>query len=128
MRTEAARAETADGVDLRDAGVVEAAERLRLLLEAPQDLGTRDFGAQDLQRDAATRLVLLGLEHRADPARAEATEDPVVVDALGYPGLALVHAGWPPPLDPRCGGGTSGALGALEPCNTFAARAARRTT
>jgi hypothetical protein len=36
--------------------------------------------AEHLERDAATGLLLLGLEHRAHAALAKLTQDPVAVD------------------------------------------------
>ena len=51
-------------VDLRDAGVLQPAERLRFLFEAAQQLTADKAGLDDLQGDGAARLLLLGLDTR----------------------------------------------------------------
>ena len=55
-------------VDLRDAGMLQPAQRLRLLLEAAQHLGAGPGGLDHFERDTAPGLVLLGLVDRAHSA------------------------------------------------------------
>ena len=68
-------------VDLRDAGMLQPAKRLRLLLEPAQHLGAGPGGLNHLERDSAPRLVLLGLVDRAHPALAQQAHDAVTPDA-----------------------------------------------
>jgi hypothetical protein len=64
-------------VDLRDTGVMEAAERLEFLVEAAEEFGAGPGGLDDLQRNSPTRSVLLGLIHRSHPALAQQANNPV---------------------------------------------------
>ena len=62
-------------VDLRDAGMMQAAQRLGLVLEAPQQLRAGQPGLDRLDRHAAAGLVLLGLVDRPHAPLAEQAEN-----------------------------------------------------
>ena len=74
-------------VDLRDARMVEPAEDVRLLLEAPQQLPRRRAAADRLERDAPAREGLLGFVDDAHAAFADAAQDPVLAREHGRPRL-----------------------------------------
>ena len=66
----------ADVVDRRDVRVVQAARRLRLLLEAPQPVGVlRVRRRQHLDRDVALQPLVARPVHLAHPAGADRRED-----------------------------------------------------
>src|SRR5208282_5064581 len=67
-------------VDLRDAGVMEAAERLELPLEAAEDFRAGPGCFDDLQCDATAGLVLLSLVHRSHSTLAQQANDPIASD------------------------------------------------
>ena len=64
-------------IDLRDAGMVEAAERLGFVLEAPEQLAAGEAGPDHFKSYRAARLVLLGLVHGAHAAFTQQADDPV---------------------------------------------------
>ena len=68
-------------IDLGDARMLEAAERLGFLLEAAKKFRAGPGGLDDLQRDSAPRLILLGLIHGPHPAFTQKADDPVTPDA-----------------------------------------------
>jgi len=66
-------------IDGRDAGMVEGGQDPRLALETGQPLGILGKGlGQDLDRDLATELAVLGPVDLAHPALAELVGDVVV--------------------------------------------------
>ena len=77
--------------DARDAGVAEPREEVPLVLEAPDRLGRQELQADDLDRHAATRLVLLPLVDGAHAARGDVADDLVGPDALGHVLVDLVR-------------------------------------
>ena len=86
-----------DGIDRDDVGVVQRGNRPRLALEAAAALRIVRRGlGQDLQRDAATELAVLGQQDLAHAACAEGADDPVGAEIrrdhgtaeLGTPGAA----------------------------------------
>ena len=71
-----------EAVEVRDAGVVERGEDLRLALEAGEALGVVGEGlGQQLEGDLAAELRVGGAVHLAHPARAERREDLVASQA-----------------------------------------------
>ena len=65
-------------VDADDVGVLEPGGRLGLAAEALDELGVLGEAAvQQLQRDLAPELLVLGEEHVGHPARAEPRDEPV---------------------------------------------------
>ena len=82
------RARLIDGVDLRDVGMVEARQRFRFALEAPQTfLVLREFVRQHLDRDLALQPRVaraIDLPHRAG---AQRTHDHIIGE-----GRAGTHA------------------------------------
>jgi hypothetical protein len=82
---------TARLVNLRDAGMLQTTQRLRLLLEAPQQIGAGPGGLNHLQRDTAPRLILLRLVHGAHAALAQKADNAIAADD-----------GWNPRLTSRC--------------------------
>jgi hypothetical protein len=72
---------TAGLVNLRNAGMVQPAQRLRLLFEAAQQFRAGPGCPNDLEGDVASRLVLLGLVHRAHSTFAQQANDAITTDA-----------------------------------------------
>ena len=71
-----------DAVNLRDAGVIEGGERLRLAFEPGEAFGIgRNAVGEDLQRDFAIELRVARAEHLAHSARPEHGQNLVVADA-----------------------------------------------
>jgi len=70
-------------VDAGDPRVLQLAEHLRLVAEAPQQPGRHHARADHLQRHAPPRLLLLGLVDDAHPALADDAHDGVAPDAGG---------------------------------------------
>jgi hypothetical protein len=69
---------------LSDAGVLEFGERLRFLLESPEELARGVSRLEQLQRDRAARLFLLGLIDNSHTAFAEQANDLKLSDLSGY--------------------------------------------
>jgi hypothetical protein len=73
-------------VDRDHVGVLDPGHRGRLARE-PQEvllLGLAVAEADDLQRDVALQARVLGLVHRAHPARSDHPDDPVTVDGVAF--------------------------------------------
>src|SRR5580704_6410381 len=68
-------------VNLRNARMVEATQRLRLLFKAAQQFRAGPRGPNDLEGDAASRLILLGLVDGAHSTFAQQAEDVITSDA-----------------------------------------------
>ena len=75
-------------VDLSNAGVLQAAEHLGLLLEAAEDLGMMETAPQDLDRDRTARPILLGGVDDTHAARSQRVEHEEVPE----PGAGLQGA------------------------------------
>ena len=60
--------------------MLQPAERLRFLREAAQQLGAGESRLDDLERDRAARLILLGLVDGAHAAFADQANDAVAAD------------------------------------------------
>jgi hypothetical protein len=112
----AAVIERARLMDLRDAGMRQPRQQLRLLLEAPQHPPARQSRAHHLQGDDAAGEVLLGPVDHAHPARAQHGEDGEPADPPRHGrGLFLrlvvgpefedggATLGWVPRLEERIG-------------------------
>jgi hypothetical protein len=67
-------------VDLRDAGMLEPSQNLRLLLETPKERSGREAGFDHLERDNPARPLLLGFVDRAHPTLADDPQNPVTTD------------------------------------------------
>jgi hypothetical protein len=72
-------------VDLGDAGVVQAAEDLRLLVEAPEQRRRDEAGPDHLHGDGAARVVLLRLVDGANAPLADQPQDAVAADVKRRP-------------------------------------------
>jgi hypothetical protein len=72
-------------VDLRNAGVLEAAERLRFLFESPEKIDAGKARLDDLQCNGAPWIVLLGFVYGPHPSFAEEAEDPIASQGAGNP-------------------------------------------
>ena len=59
------------GVDLRDARMLQPAEHLGFVLEAPEDVGMAEAAAEHFDRDRASRPILLRRVHDAHAAGPE---------------------------------------------------------
>ena len=85
--------EDADVVNDDDVGVRQAGHRLRLSLQAHADLvaslASRELSMQDLDRQRAIELRVVGAVHRAHTAPAEHPHDDVAVDHLAARELCL---------------------------------------
>ena len=67
--------------DVGDAGMLEAAEDLGFMLEAPHQAARHHPRTDDLECDDAAGIVLLGLEDRPHPAFADLADQAVTADA-----------------------------------------------
>jgi len=71
-------------VDLRDAGMLESAERLRFALEPFEHLPAGQASPDDFQRDPTAGGLLLGLVHRPHAAFAKDADDAIASDLLRH--------------------------------------------
>jgi hypothetical protein len=76
--------------DLRDAGVAKAGEDIGLVTESAKRCAGEQAGADDLERDAATGLILLGFVDAAHAALADEAEDAERADGTGER-IVLIH-------------------------------------
>ena len=72
-------------VDLRDARMLQPAERLRLALEAAQELRVGQAWLDDFQRDDPARVILFRLVDRAHASFADQAQHPVTPDGRRQP-------------------------------------------
>lgn len=78
-------------VNLRDVGMMQPSQNLRLLLEAPNQIAARPAGSDDLERDQPTRLLLFGFIHGAHAAFAEKTQDAISANVSGKRRVLLAN-------------------------------------
>jgi hypothetical protein len=78
-------------VNLRDVGMMEPSQNLRLLLEAPDQIAAGPAGSDDLESDQPARLLLFGFIHGAHAAFAEKTQDAISANASGKRRVLLAY-------------------------------------
>src|SRR5271168_4396548 len=72
-------------VDLRDAGMLQPAQRVGLLFEAAQQLGVRKPRLDDFEGHDPMRILLLGQVDAAHAAFAKQAKDAITADHLRMP-------------------------------------------
>ncbi len=78
-------------IDLRDAGVLQAAQRLRFMFEPPQVLGRGVAGLDYFERHDAARLFLFGFIYRAHAPFAKQANNSIPADGGWKQTLGSFH-------------------------------------